>query len=100
MTLVDYDEEMASELCDPEYAAAYLAECLSYDEPDTFLRALREVVKAQTSMSTMARKLEASRPALYRSLNEGGNPEFRTIQSVLNAIGLQMSITPKRQNTA
>ena len=81
-------------MSDPEYAAAYLEECLAYNDPSMFLRALREVVQAQTNMSNMARHLKASRPQLYASLSEKGNPEFKTLVGVLNSLGLRLSVAP------
>src|SRR5580700_4904770 len=61
MKLKDFDETFAADLSNPEFAAAYLAECLSYNEPEVFLLALRNVVQASSNMSEVSRKLEASR---------------------------------------
>lgn len=96
MTLVDYDETMADYLRHSDYAAGYLEECLATatDEPRVFLRALREVVQAQSSMSDVARRLHASRPQLYNTLSEEGSPTITTIVGVLAAIGLRLSVVP------
>lgn len=97
MILRDFNETFADELRDPEYAAAYLAECLSYNEPETFLRSLRDVVRANGNMSTLAKDLHSSRPGLYKALSEEGNPELKTLLAVLDAVGLQLSVLPKRE---
>jgi probable addiction module antidote protein len=95
MHLIDFDDAMAEYLRDPTYAAAVLEECLSYDEPATFLRALRAVVKANTNMTAVAKELDASRSSLYRALSEHGNPELKTLVAVLDSVGLRLSISPK-----
>jgi probable addiction module antidote protein len=98
MKLIDFDDAMAAHLRDPQYAAALLEECLSgEDGPAAFLRALRAIVKAQTNMSEVAREMEASRSSLYRSLSENGNPELKTLMAVLDLVGLQLTVTPKRE---
>jgi probable addiction module antidote protein len=93
MKLKDFDETFAPDLSDPEFAAAYLAECLSYDEPEVFLLALRNVVKANSNMSEISRKLDASRASLYTALSNGGNPTYHTLRDVLGMVGLQLSVT-------
>jgi probable addiction module antidote protein len=97
MKLKDFNETFSDELRDPEYAAAYLVECLTYNEPETFLRALREIVQANSTMTAVAKSLDSSRPGLYKALSEEGNPEFKTLVAVLDAVGLQLSVTPKRE---
>lgn len=45
-------------------------------------------------MTAVASGAGVAREALYRSLAPGGNPEFRTVLQVLNALGLKLSATP------
>ena len=97
MILRDFNETFADELRDPEYAAAYLADCLSYNEPETFLRALREVVQANSNTSAVAKELQASHAGLYETLSEEGNPQLKALQEVLDVVGCQLSVTAKRE---
>ena len=94
--LIDYDEAVADDLCDPEFAALLLANALLGDDPTTeFLCSLRRVVKARANMSEVARELSASRSSLYKALSEKGNPELATVLDVLDAVGLKLTVIPK-----
>jgi probable addiction module antidote protein len=37
-----------------------------------------------------------SRPSLYKALSEGAKPQFSTIVKVLNAVGTEIKVKPKR----
>jgi probable addiction module antidote protein len=87
MTSIPLHEALADDLSDPEFAAGYLEGCLE-DGPEVFLVALRDVVKANGGMSALAKEVAASRPSLYQTLSSQGNPEFRTLQAVLESVGL------------
>ncbi|MDR0457231.1 MAG: putative addiction module antidote protein, partial [Treponema sp.] len=59
-------------------------------------RALSDVARAR-NMTDIAAKMGISRQGLYKTLSENGNPEFATIQKLIAALGLQMSIiTPAK----
>lgn len=94
--LIDLDEILGDDLRDPEFAALLLTDALTgEDAPATFLLALRRIVKARANMSEVAREMKASRSSLYKALSEKGNPELGTVLDVLDAIGLQVTVTPK-----
>jgi probable addiction module antidote protein len=58
--------------------------------------ALSDVARAR-NMTDLAAKMGISRQGLYKTLSENGNPEFATIQKLVTALGLQMSIiTPTK----
>jgi len=57
-----------------------------------FLLALRQVAQAQ-GMANVARKAHVGRESLYKTLSENGNPELRTINRLLHAMGLRLSVT-------
>ncbi len=44
-------------------------------------------------MANVARKAHVGRESLYKTLSENGNPELRTINSLLHAMGLRLSVT-------
>jgi DNA-binding phage protein len=48
-------------------------------------------------MSRCAEKAHLAREAIYRMLSEEGNPEFRSVEAILEANGLKFSIRPKTE---
>lgn len=89
---VAYEEVLLEDLKDPAEAAAYLQAALEDEDPAVFLLALRQVVQAQ-GVTNVARKAHVGRESLYKTLSENGNPELRTINSLLHAMGLRLSVT-------
>ncbi len=92
MRLKDFNETFLEELQDTEFAAAYLQSAL---EEGCLPRALQNVVKANGGMTWLAKETALGRESLYKSLAEQSNPEFKTVESVLSALGLRLEITPK-----
>jgi probable addiction module antidote protein len=58
------------------------------------LDTLRLVAQAQGGLAGLARKASVSRQALSEALSPDGNPRLRTFQSVLEGLGLRMSVKP------
>lgn len=87
-----YEEILLEDLKDPAEAAAYLEAALEDTDPSVFLLALRQVAQAQ-GMANVARKAHVGRESLYKTLSENGNPELRTINRLLHAMGLRLSVT-------
>ena len=87
-----YEEILLEDLKDPAEAAAYLEAALEDVDPAVFLLALRQVAQAQ-GMANVARKAHVGRESLYKTLSENGNPELRTINRLLHAMGLRLSVT-------
>ena len=48
-------------------------------------------------MSDLARKAGLGRQALYTALSENGNPTLETLTSVLDALGLQLTVSEARR---
>ncbi len=93
MPLKDFNEILARDLQEPEAVALYLEYALEDGGVETFLVALRNVAKAQGGMTELAQATALGRESLYKTLSERGNPEFKTLQAVLGALGLRFSIT-------
>lgn len=84
----------AAEFLDtPEAQAAYLSIVLAENDPAAFRHAVGVIARAQ-GMVEVARKADLSRPSLYRALGEEGNPGFDTMQKVLEALGMRLSVVP------
>ena len=92
MILRDFNETYAYELRDQEFALGYLKACLEHETVDTFLIALREVVQANAGMTKLAEATGLGRESLYKTLSAQGNPEFKTLEAVLSALGMRFSV--------
>ena len=74
-----------------EYISEYLKAAFESGDISEIIRALSDVARAR-NMTDLAEKMGISRQGLYKTLSENGNPEFATIQKLIAALGLQMSI--------
>ena len=83
----DVTEHMDNE----EFIAEYLKAAFESGDTSEIIRALNDVAHAK-KMTELAVKMGITRQGLYKTLSENGNPEFTTIQKLITALGLQMSI--------
>lgn len=60
---------------------------------DVGLEAADDNIVWQFAMDNVARKAHVGRENLYKTLSENGNPELRTINRLLHAMGLRLSVT-------
>ena len=87
----DYD---AAEFLDnEETVAAYLSEIFATGTDAEIKRALSDVARAR-NMTEIAKKMNVSRPSLYKSLSDDTRVEFETIRNFMNAIGVSLSVRP------
>jgi probable addiction module antidote protein len=69
------------------------------ENDDEFLaQALSEAVKAHGT-SRVAKATHLSRQALYKMFSPKGNPTLQSVTSVLGAVGLKVSIEPKKKKS-
>jgi len=93
--LFNYQDELIASLKDPKEARAYLNEALLDEDPRVFLLALKNVLEAQgTGMSELSERTDLNRENLYRALSKQGNPKLRSIQSILNTVGMTLAVQP------
>ncbi len=92
MILRDFNETFAYELRDPEFAAGYLQACLQYEGFETFLTGLKNVAQANGGMTKLAEETSLGRESLYKTLSAQGNPEFRTLEAILGALGMRFAV--------
>ena len=90
-----YDDFLDERLQDPARAAGYLNACLEDEDPEVFLLALRQVARARGGVAKLAESASLSREHLYRMLSENGNPELRSLEALLDALGFRLAITIK-----
>jgi probable addiction module antidote protein len=75
----------------PEAIAAYLADALDSGSSAEFQDALNVVARAR-GMSEIAKAAGVGRENLYNALRTDAHPRFDTIQRVLTALGLRLTI--------
>ena len=92
MRLKNYRTDLKKRLCDPEYAAAYLARVLAEKDSAAFLVALKDVVEAGGGVGRLAGRVGLKRPSLYKILSKNGNPTLETLQEILEPLGLRVSV--------
>lgn len=78
-------------LDDEEDVLAYLNAAFEDGHADVVAQAIGNVARAR-GMSRIARRCRLGRESLYKSLSDRGNPEFRTILSVLNAMSIRLRV--------
>ena len=91
-----YQPELIQSLRNPRDAEEYLNAALQEDDPELFLRALRNVTEAQGGVTQLARKTKLNRESLYKMLSERGNPELRSLDALLHALGFRLAVTANR----
>jgi len=91
---VRHDDFMRERLANAKFAAGYLQAALEDSEPGVLLMALRRVAEARGGMAKLARETGLTREALYRTLSASGNPRLTSLQAILSATGLRLTVTP------
>lgn len=79
-----------------EDAKDYLDACLQLGL-DCWLQALGDIAKAK-GMSEFSKQTGLNRENLYRALKQGGNPNIKTIEKVLDAMGMSLKMVVKEKN--
>jgi probable addiction module antidote protein len=69
----------------------YLEAAMEGNDPKHIARALGDVARSK-GMTEIAKKTGLGRQALYTALSENGNPTLETLTSVLNALGLELTV--------
>lgn len=64
-----------------------------YIDPALLQAAIGDIAKAR-GMGQIAKEAGVGRESLYKSLDREGNPSFRTIVRVVNALGGRLVIEP------
>lgn len=55
--------------------------------------ALRNVAEAQGGVAQLAKNAKSNRESLYKMLSEQGNPELKSLDLLLHALGFQLAGT-------
>jgi len=84
---------MESFIKDPEYAAEYLNTVFEDGTQEEIMLALRRIADAH-GIKHVAETAELNPRTLYRTLSSAGNPELRSFQAILGAMGMRLAVTP------
>jgi probable addiction module antidote protein len=91
-------ETLLESLNDPKEAAAYLDAALEEGDKEAFLLALRQVADARLgSIGKLSSETGLNRESLYRTLSDKGNPELSSLDKLLHALGLRLSVETLEQ---
>lgn len=90
-----WEDFLDERLQDPDRAIGYLNACLEDEDPEVFLLALRDVARARGGLEKLAQSASLNPEHVVRMLSEVGNPELRTLETLLDALGFRLSITLK-----
>jgi probable addiction module antidote protein len=90
MARLRLDDYLKDSLKDPKLAAAYLQAALEDGGLDTLLMALQTLAKHKGGLSVLAHKTGLHRVHLYRMLGKGGNPSFKNMLAIIEALGVQV----------
>ena len=85
---------------DPEFAAEYLNAVLEDGDQRELLLALRRMAKAFGGVPKLAQKTELNATSLYRTLSPRGNPELKSLNALLKAMGMRLAVRPVRVRDA
>lgn len=95
---VDFYDYLIEKLKDPEYAKEYLEIAFEESQNDHdssyIMLALRNVMEAQGGVPAFAEQLDIPKMTLYKALSKNGNPRLDTLEKILEALGLRLSVTP------
>lgn len=100
----EHDDFIVEQLkSDKRFLEAYLNEALSdeAEDPRVVLDMLRKVAKASGGVRRLAQAADLNRQNLYKALSaEKGNPEFFTINKIVNALGFHFKLVKNKKRLA
>jgi len=91
MTLKTKPFDVAEHLKTSEDIRLFLQVAAEEGSPDDFIHALNTAARAM-GMTEVAKKAGVTRASLYKSLAEGGKPQFATISKVTKALGCTLVV--------
>ena len=97
---ISYDQILKERFSrDPKQILEHLNAMLGAPkEPELFLLGLRQVATA-LGMTQISNTTGLGRESLYKTLSEEGNPTIKTLLLLLDAMGLQLAVIRKTEET-
>lgn len=93
---IPYEQQLYQDLKNnPDEAIEYINLALENpNEPELFLVALRHIAEAW-GFSNLATETGLNRESLYKMLSEAGNPKLSSLMTLLDGLGLRLSVVKK-----
>lgn len=82
---------------DPAFAAEYLNAVLEDGTQEELMVALRRIAEA-FGVKDVAEAAHLNPKTIYRTLSPSGNPELKSFQAILGAMGMRLAVTSLHQN--
>ena len=79
---------------DPAFAAEYVNAVLEDGDEAELLLALRRMAEAFGGVPQVAQAANLNATTLYRTLSVKGNPELKSLNALLRALGLRIAVQP------
>lgn len=79
---------------DPAFAAEYVNAVLEDGDETELLLALRRMAEAFGGVPQVAQAANLNATTLYRTLSVKGNPELKSLNALLRALGLRIAVQP------
>lgn len=93
MPYVDHEDATVQSFRDnPDFAAEYLNSVLEDGDQEELMLALRRIALA-FGIKDVAEYAKLNVKTLYRTLSPTGNPELRSLQAILGAMGMRLAVT-------
>lgn len=89
--------DVSEYLDDEQSIAEYLTAVMEEHDTQLLLAAIGDIAKAR-GMSTIASQAGLGRESLYKALNENAKPRFDTILKVLEALGVNITFSPRHSD--
>jgi probable addiction module antidote protein len=91
-----FRDDLEKKLQNPKFAANYLASAIEENDDAFLSEALATVVKVH-GPSQISEEAGISRQALHKMLSTSGNPSFKNISKLLEALGLELTVRKKKK---
>lgn len=89
-----FQEDLERKLLNSDFAADYLAAAIAEDDEEFLSEALAKVIKAHGA-TRVSEETGIARQALYKMLSAEGNPSFKNVNKLLEAVGLELTVKKK-----
>lgn len=83
--------DIAEHLGSDEEIREFLIEVANEGDESDLIHALNIAARAK-GMTSVAEQAGVTRASLYKSLSQGGNPKFSTINKIISAFGCKLAV--------
>lgn len=91
-----FEDDLMLKLRDQEFASAYITSAIIDNDLEFLPIALGDVAKAH-GLTKLAENTGINRRTLYKVFDKEGNPSFGVVSQIMNGLGLEFEIKPKKQ---